>query len=113
MGKQNQDDMLDLAERLVRYAETEGVQTVTLKTGMARALLKLAKCAPKPPGRQPLKGRDRIQEQVALAFARSRKKALIAGGMPKEAAHKKAAEEAAAKLKSRNLATSTVKRRME
>lgn len=113
MVKRNRDDLLDLAERLVEYAETEGDETVAFKTGMARAVLELAKAAPKPRGRPPVKGRDRVQEKVALVAARSLKKKLIAEGMKREAAHEKAAKEAAAKLKSRNLADSTVKRRME
>ncbi|RWQ57818.1 hypothetical protein [Mesorhizobium sp.] len=113
MSKRNRDDLLELLERIVEYTEAAGGKTVTLKTGMARALLKLAKSAPKPRGRQPVTGRDRVQEAVARHIARSRKKKLIAEGMKKEAAHEQAAKEAVAKLKSRNLAESTMRRRME
>lgn len=109
----HQDDLLELVGRIVAATEEAGEKTVTVKIVMLRRLLDLAKLAPKPRGRPPLKGRDRVQEAVSLQLARSHKKKLIAEGMPKEVAHEKAAEDTAEKLSSRNLAISTIKRRME
>lgn len=114
MRRRHQDDLLDLVERIVVYAEDAGEKTVSLNTKAARELLELAKRAPKPRGRPPVEGRERVQENVALHLARSHKKRLIAEGMLKEAAHEKAAEEASAgMLRGRNLSDSTIGRRME
>lgn len=111
--KQNQDDLIDLVERIVADTEDADEKTVILNTHIVRALLELAKLAPKPRGRQPVKGRDRVQESVTIKAAKSHKKKLIADGETKEKALDKAAEEAAKKLGKRNLAASTIKRRMQ
>lgn len=111
--KQNQDDLIDLVEKVVASTEEAGEETYAINIKLLRAVLELAKLAPKPRGRQPVKGRDRVQESMAIHAARSRKKKLIADGKPKEKAHEIAAEEAVAKLRSRNLSVATIKRRME
>lgn len=111
--KQNQDDLIDLVEKVVVATEEAGEETYAINIKLLRAVLELAKRAPKPRGRQPVGGRDQINEKVAIHAARSRKKELIAEGKPKEEAHEKAAEEAVAKLRSRNLSVNTIKRRME
>ena len=111
--KQNQDDLIEFVERMVADREEADEKTVILNTQMVRALLELAKRAPKPRGRQPVKGRDQINEKIAIYAAKSRKMELIAGDQPKEEAHEKAAEEAVVKLRSRNLSVNTIKRRME
>lgn len=113
MSQRHQDDLLELVERIVADTEDAGQETIFLKTALVRALLELAKRAPKPRGRPPVKGRDRVRESLVLRLASTRKKKLIAEGKSKEKAHEKAAEEAAGKLRSRNLAPSTIKRRME
>jgi hypothetical protein len=107
-------DLIALAERIIAATEAAGEETLTIPTHTARALLDMAKGSKKPRGRQRTMGRARVREAVALAEGRRRKKQLAAGGMKKGAAHQQAAEEQEAKLrKDRNLAASTIKRRME
>ncbi|WP_158665355.1 hypothetical protein [Sinorhizobium fredii] len=113
MRSWHQDDLLELVERILADTEDAGEKTVVLNTKAARALLELAKCAPKPRGRPPVKGRDRVNENVALRSARNKEKKLIAEGMPKGAARRKVSEETAVKLRKRNLDASTIKRRLE
>ena len=113
MSKMHQDDLIRMLEFAVEGAEEEGDQIVPLATWQARALLELARRAPKPRGHPPLRAREVVKEGAVRVQARIRKKELIAEGKPKEAAHEQAAEEAAAKLSSRNLSVETVKRLME
>ena len=113
MRKTHQGDLIHVLEQTVTGAEQAGDETVTLRTVLARALLDLAKRAPKRRGRQRISYPDRVHERTVVRLALRRKKTLIARGMPNEAAHEQAAEEAAAKLQSRNIAASTMARRMQ
>ena len=113
MSKGSPNDLLSLAERFVAPAEQGDDEWCELPVWLARALIELAKTAKRPRGRQPIPGRMQVREGMVLFRARRRKAELIAAGMAKEAAHEKAAEEAATALRSRNLAVSTIKRRME
>jgi hypothetical protein len=113
----NQVDMLALAERLVSYAENEGEKSIELPTRMARLTLDLAKRARKL-GRGPkgIHRYDRLAEDLIIREARRRKAELANNGIPKEQAEEQAAQEASASLHKRtgrNLAASTIKRRMQ
>ena len=113
MSKTTRDDLIDIIEQIVSATESAGDRTVVLNTGMVRQLLELAKRAPKPRGRPQVKGRAKLQENVVLRTARKKEKVLLAGGMRKGVARKEVTEEAAAKLRSRNLSAPTMKRRLE
>lgn len=109
----DQKDLLALAERIIFLTEEAGENSVTLRTSLARRLLELAKQAPKPHGRQNLSGREKIKEKLVIAKALRRKNALIADGVGREEAARQAATEAQHELSDRNLAVSTIMRRMQ
>lgn len=109
----NYTDLIWLIDRIVWATEALGEESVALPTGVARVLVDLAKTAKRPKGRQQITGREKVREKAVLAWARGRKRTLIEGGMKKGAAATQAAEEACQRLRSRNLAVSTIKRRME
>ena len=114
MRSRHQNDLLDLVERIVADTEEAGEKTVILNTKAARALLELAKLAPKPRGHPSLSGRAKIQRRAAVDAARINKRKLVAQGMRKELAHEKAAIEASnGHLRSCNLSISTIMRMME
>ncbi len=109
----NQNDFVQLVERIVASTEEAGEKTLKLKTSIVRELLELAKRAPKPRGRQRVSRYERMRETITLFRAGKRKKDLVTAGVSAEEAHYQAAEEAAANLPSRNLAPSTIARRMQ
>jgi hypothetical protein len=93
--------------------DNEEVEFVELPKEWVRILLHYAEQA-RPRGRQPrLSGRAKMREAMVLARMKARKAELIEGGMRPGRAEEQAAEEAATQLGlSRNLAASTLKRRM-
>lgn len=112
----NPDDFIALVERIVSGAEGVGQKRTDLPTWVVRYLINLAKRAPKTGrGRNMLRRYEEMADYLAIESARQHKAKLVAGGMRKEKAASVAAEEASAALgrRGRNLAPSTVKRRME
>jgi hypothetical protein len=107
-------DRLHIFRRIVEGSHDAGERRVEVPTILALAVLRMAERAPRPRGRQPISGRDRVQESMVIILARARKAKLIAAGMPKGKATEQAAEEARKKLaKARNLDVATIMRRME
>jgi hypothetical protein len=112
----NLDDFFTSIERSISSSEAEGEEHVTLETGDARFLLACARHARKEgPGRKVISQHAKKIEGLILSRARQRKAELIAASLPKEQAEEQAAEEASAEFgkSGRNLAPSTIKRRMQ
>jgi hypothetical protein len=115
-GSPNPDDLITMIDRIVSSAESAEEETVTLETGVARYMLERTKRAAKEGhGRKVLSQHAKTVEEQILSQARRRKAELVAKGMPKEQAEEQAAEEASAEFgkNGRNLAPSTIKRRMQ
>jgi hypothetical protein len=116
MPGQNPDDLLAVVERFVSTAESEEAKFVRLNTWLARFTLDLAKRAMKKGrGRKPISRWVKNTENLIIEKARWRKAELVAAGMPREDAADQAAKEASDNLgkRRRNLAASTIKRRMQ
>ena len=113
-GGGNPADIIQVVERLLgtEADEEEEVEFVRISPALLRALLKLAKSAKKPRGRQYITGREKVREATIILLARARKAELVEGGMPAGKATDKAAAWAADML-GRNLAVSTIKRRTQ
>jgi hypothetical protein len=107
-------DRIALRKRLVKYAVSDEDRFVKVPTSLLVKILPLLDRARKTRGRQPLSGRERVQENTVILLARNRKAELIATGMPRGKAADEAAEWASAQLrKTRNLSATTIKRRMQ
>jgi hypothetical protein len=106
-------DRIALLKRIVKYAVSEEERFVKVPTALLVAILPMLERRRKSRGRQPLSGRERVQENMVIRLARGRKAELIATGMAKGKAEEEAAEWAAAELKTRNLSATTIKRRMQ
>ena len=116
MPAANPDDLLILLERIIEGAESEGQKSVTLKTWVARSMLERAKRGTKEgSGRKTISVRAKVTESLIIWEAQQRKTELVAQGMPKEQAEEQAAKEASAEFgeHGRNLAPSTIRRRMQ
>jgi len=103
----------DRIRGLERQVRTKGRGYVQVPIRVLAEIFELAKRAPKTRGRQPIGRRAKMYENMVISSARGRKAELIAGGLPRGKATDQAAQEAKAKLKKRNLALSTIKRRMQ
>lgn len=115
-NKANPEDALAVVERLVKRAAEAGLKTVDVNLGMLAVVVDLAQTARKARGGQQLSGRHKVAEATALALALGRRRKLMAQGKSAEEAAQIAAEEASVfihKLTKRNLAPSTIKRRMQ
>jgi hypothetical protein len=89
---------------------------VKLPTRIVHSILELAKRAPKDGhGRKTISVRAKIAENRIIRQAKRRQAELVAKGTPKAKAEEQAIQEASADLRKqeRNLAPSTIKRRMQ
>ena len=108
------DDLLAHVEQIIAHTEYAEEKDVTLRTWVARFVLELAKRAPKPRGRPAIHRWAKQREEIVIRAARRHKDDLIAKGVRKEQAADQAAQEASRQLaKDRNLAPTTIKRRMQ
>jgi hypothetical protein len=117
MTKPNPADLIWLVEHIVAATEAAGEEQFTIPTHVARALLEMAKRAPRSrEGRPPVPGRVKVRDAVTVHRARSHKAKLLAEakaeGRPltADAATWKAAKEAA--LRSR-LSATEIRERMQ
>lgn len=78
-SKAKPDDLILLVERIVAVTEAEGEEKLTIPTHTARALLEMAKRAPRSrAGRPSVPGRVKVQDSLTVHRARARKRKLLA-----------------------------------
>lgn len=117
MSKANPTDLFALVERVVSATEAEGEEELVVPTHVARALLELARRAPRTRrGRPPVSGRTTVRDTVAVYLARRRKRELLAAAeargehLSADAAAWQAANESTTKSR---LSASEIRSRMD
>jgi hypothetical protein len=83
-------EILDLMERIIAGAEYEGTKTVELNTVAACIMLDLARCAPRTNTGQQKPRRVKQAEKLIFEKAVKQRAAMVAGGMPRGEATRKA-----------------------
>jgi hypothetical protein len=83
-------EILDLMERNIVGSEYEGAKTVELNTVAARIMLDLARCAPRTNTGQQKPRRVKLTEKLIFEKAVKQRAAMVAGGMPRGEATRKA-----------------------